>query len=298
MSRCVSIVDNNGPMGLKVDNSTDSTSIGTGSITTDGGLSVTKNMYVGGNLFVEEVDNAVDAVIKLVGEDSGTYTRTGYITMKSSTAGNKSMEFWNDSTDTTGTNTIFSFRNSAETEIAHISYDGSLGLDGNIDLASGKHISFINSAWEIGFNISALTTEQLTSNTFQIQVANATTQGFQVTDGTTAMFEVAGNTGGTTTFRNDIITFDGASAILLDDATHIQWLDGNWQLGRNIESASGESLTSNTIQVKVFNGTGQGFQVINSANVAVFEVGGNLTNNPGVSCTLLRITQRWGLECS
>jgi hypothetical protein len=50
--------------------------------------------------------------------------------------------------------------------------------------------------------------------------------------------------------------------------------DTNWQFGRNIVTDSG-FLTSNTVQVKVFNGATQGFQVVNSSNTAVFEVEGS-----------------------
>ena len=50
--------------------------------------------------------------------------------------------------------------------------------------------------------------------------------------------------------------------------------DTNWQFGRNIVTDSG-FLTSNTVQIKVFNGANQGFQIVNSSNTAVFEVEGS-----------------------
>jgi hypothetical protein len=57
-------------------------------------------------------------------------------------------------------------------------------------------------------------------------------------------------------------------------ALYLNGSDTNWGFGRNIVTDSG-FLTSNTVQVKVFNGATQGFQVVNSGNTAIFEVEGS-----------------------
>ncbi len=73
---------------------------------------------------------------------------------------------------------------------------------------------------------------------------------------------------------NHKLDIQGGS-LRIDSGQPIELSDSNWQLGRNIISDSGGMLTSNTIQMKVWDDATQGFQIINSNNdVPLFEVGG------------------------
>jgi len=50
--------------------------------------------------------------------------------------------------------------------------------------------------------------------------------------------------------------------------------DTNWQFGRNLINATGENLTSNTIQLKVYGQSVQGFQIVDHTGAARHEFGG------------------------
>ena len=204
-----------------ISDATESTVTTDGALVVTGGVGIGKSFRAGNDSSI--VKTSGNCVFTLTSDYSGT-KREGQIAIKSSTAGDKALEFYNNSDDSfLTTDAIFTFLNTATTEVFHITHGGDLNVTGNIEMPTAKHIQWNDPNWEIGRNIASLSTEQLTSNTIQIQVPSNTAEGFQVVNiASTALFEVSGSTAGQTTFRNQTVLLDEASLYLDSSSTSTQ----------------------------------------------------------------------------
>lgn len=126
----------------------------------------------------------------------------------------------------------------------------------------------------VGYELRSSNVNSFAGGMFRNNGANNRVSLYNKNDEAISLMDT-GNVGiGTTAPLQKLHISAGSSVI---ENTYAYWMNGsdyNWGIGRNIVADTG-FLTGNTLQAKIFNGTTQGFQVVNSSNSALFEVEGN-----------------------
>lgn len=265
---------------------TEATVLGQGSFVTYGGVSVAKNLVVGGHIDVDgplQIGSLVlDSLIIDLNAPLGsvlTPVIASIIFDAASTVGIIWTDRQNDGVSdlTIGVNT--------NTNFVRIGDDGLLTCENlssqflTRDTTGGKTRAFAISHDDTILGVQDLLRADTITKTIYLEIptqsANTTTGALVISGG----LGITGNTNATLLSLTSKLRLNNGQQIQFNGA------DITWQLGLNAVTGSiiGETLTGNCLIAKVFNGANQGFQIVNNSTEALFEVAGSLTDTTGVS---------------